>query len=189
MKASGRNRLTATIGGLAIALTGCAPVSVPEEETEREAATRQVEVCVTNTLLALVDLETKRDGTGKTSVKTLSPKETACIRSKSGALLAAEIRPGHEVQAYAMRFENFFLSPPQGVLIVGPWQDSRASAPGTCEFLSEGEKLHLDSGSTRFEATRLSDTDVERFKLVLSPSTSRNVPSQCQYMLGGPPVQ
>lgn len=178
----------ALIGGLAIALSGCAPASAPEEDTEREAATRQVEVCVTNTLIALVDLETKRDGTGKTSVKTLSPQETACIRSKSGALLAAEIRPGHETQAYAMRFENFFLSPPQGVLIVGQWKDSRAIAPGTCEFLSEGEKLHLDSGSTRFEATRLADTDVERFTLVLSPSTSRNVPSQCQYMLGGPPM-
>lgn len=188
MNASTRIRLAAMIGGLVLLLAGCAPTSVPEEDTEREAATRQVEVCITNTLIALVDLETKRDGTGKTAVKTLSPQETACIRSKSGALLAAEIRPGHETQAYAMRFENFFLSPPQGVLIVGPWKDSRAMAPGTCEFLSEGEKLHLDSGSTRFEATRLSDTDVERFKLVLSPTTSRNVPSQCQYTLGGPPL-
>lgn len=172
--------------GVAFTIAGCA--SPTETEAQREAATRQVEVCVTNTLIALVELETKREGTGKTSVKTLSPQETACIRSKSGALLAAEIRPGHETQAYAMRFENFFLSPPQGVLIVGPWQDSRALAPGTCEFLSEGEKLHLDSGTTRFEAVRLSDTDVERFKMVLSPTSSRNVPSQCQYMLGGPPM-
>lgn len=177
------------LGGVALAtvvLSGCTVAG--SSGAEREAAARQVEVCVTNTLIALVDLETKVDGTGNTSVNTLSPKETVCIQSKSGALLAAEIRPGHEVQAYSMRFENFFWSPPQGVLIVGPWHNSRRLAPGTCEFLSEGEKLHLDSGSTRFEATRLPDTEVERFSLVLSPSTSRNVPSECQYILGGPPI-
>jgi len=177
----------AVIGGLAVVLAGCAPASAAETEAEREGSIREIEVCLTNSLLAPVDLETKYDGTGKTSVQTFSPGQTECLRSKKDSLLAAEIRPGHETQAYSMRFENFFLGAPEGVLIVGAWRD-KGLAPGTCEFLSEGEKLHLDSGSTRFDATRLTNTDVQRFKLVLSPSTSRNVPSECEYSIGGPPT-
>jgi hypothetical protein len=170
----------------ALLLSAC---STAPSESEREAGLKQVQACFTNKLIALVDLETIHDGSGKRSLKTLSPGETACVKTTSKSLLAGEIRPGHETQAYAFRFENISLSYPQGVLIVGNWRDAKALAPGTCEFLSEGEMLHLDSGTTHFDSKRLEDTDLKRFTVTISPTQSRNVPSQCSYLNGGPPIQ
>jgi len=185
MRMSFAHTLMVGLGAVALTLTaaGCAADAQPEEQ--RDAGTLKVEACFVNQLPdANVALTSIKDGSGVQWEGVVKPGASVCTRSKDIGRLFGQMRPANDTQAYTYRFVNANLGYPNGAVIVGTVDDG-SYGPGMCKGFSAMEVGVLDSGSTRFSVQRLTDSDVKRFTVTISPSQSQQIPTKdCYYEYG-----
>lgn len=185
-----RNR---NIGALAavvcLVLTGCTSTAESEPAAEREAGKyttlKEIEVCFKNDLPdAAVDLRKfpdSRDHSGRYDETRLRPGKSACIQSREGfQQIRGELTPTHDGQVFSYRLVNPLINYPIGTFMIGRGDGTRnVEGPGFCRRFGENETHVLDSGTTRLEVTRLTDTEFKRFNVVLSPTQSTIIPDSC----------
>lgn len=174
---------------VSLVLTGCTSTAESEPAAERDAGKyttlKEIEVCFMNDFPDVaVDLRKfpdTKDGSGRYDETRLRPGNTACIQSKEGfQRIRGELTPTHDGQIYSYRFLNPLIHYPLATFMIGQGDGTRnVRGPGFCQRFGENETHVLDSGTTRLEVTRLTDTEFKRFNVVLSPSQSTVIPESC----------